>query len=337
MIEKLFIIAFSTLLGLIILYPLYRLLRRGFIHSFREWGPRHHLQKEAVPTAGGLLFIILLAAGVAISFYLPPDLSNLAHSSLPGVLLVLLVATAFSLLGLADDFMKVVKRSSRGFPARYKFVLQVIFALVALYFAYKLQPSVYLFTVPDPVTMPAWLYFSLGTVLLVGLVNAFNFTDGLDGLASGMAVISLAAYAALFTLALQDEALYGHSALAFLSLVLAGAVLALLIANFKPALIYMGDTGSYFLGAFLGISAIVGGFMLYLIPLSIVYGLELLSVVLQVSYFRLTKGKRLFKMSPLHHHLELSGMGELRVVLLFWAAQLVACTGCVVFFILNRQ
>jgi phospho-N-acetylmuramoyl-pentapeptide-transferase len=336
-IEKLFIMAGSALLGLLVLYPLYTLLRRGFIHSFREWGPRHHLQKEAVPTAGGLLFIIMLAIGIVIGIYVMPDLSDLSISSLYEALVIFCATAAFGLLGFIDDYMKVVRKSSLGFPARHKFVLQILFALAALHFTYKIQPEAFIFTSPTPVVIPAWIYFPLGTILLVGLVNAFNFTDGLDGLAAGTAFFSLAGYSVLFIAISHNVESSFDRMLAFISLVVAGAVLAFLIPNFKPAHIYMGDTGSYFLGAFLGITAIAGGFIYYLIPLSIVYGAELISVVLQVSYFRLTKGKRLFKMSPLHHHLELSGMSEVGIVFVFWAMQLVVSTGCAVVFILNQR
>ncbi len=337
MIEKLFIMAGSALVGLLVLYPLYQLLRRGFIHSFREWGPRHHLQKEAVPTAGGLLFIIMLAIGIAIGIYVMPDVNDLSISTLYEALVILCATAAFGLLGFVDDYMKVVRKSSLGFPARFKFILQIIFALTTLYFTYKIQPEAFIFTSATPVAIPAWIYFPIGTILLVGLVNAFNFTDGLDGLAAGTAFLSLAGYSVLF-FAISSNTDSGHERmLVYISLVVAGAVLAFLIPNFKPALIYMGDTGSYFLGAFLGITAIAGGLLYYLIPLSIVYGIELLSVVLQVSYFRLTKGKRLFKMSPLHHHLELSGMSELGVVLVFWAMQLVVSTACAAVFILNQR
>lgn len=337
MIEKLFILAGSALVGLIVLYPLYQLLRRGFIHSFREWGPRHHLQKEVVPTAGGLLFIIVLAVGIVIGVYLMPDLSDLSVSSLYGALVIFCVASAFGLLGFIDDYMKVVRKNSLGFLARYKLLLQILFAITALCFTYKIQPEAFVFTSPTPVVIPAWIYFPLGTILLVGLVNAFNFTDGLDGLAAGTAFFSLAGYSVLFLAISHNADSPFDRMLAFISLVTAGAVFAFLIPNFKPALIYMGDTGSYFLGAFLGIAAIAGGFIYYLIPLSLVYGAELLSVMLQVSYFKATKGKRLFKMSPLHHHLELSGMSEVGVVLVFWALQLVVSTGCVVVFVLNQR
>lgn len=337
MIEKLVVIATSALLSLIVLYPLYHLLRKRLIHSFREWGPQHHLRKEAVPTAGGLLFAIMLAAGIALGICALPDLTGLGHSALRESLLILFVASAFGLLGFIDDYMKAILRNSRGFPARYKFPLQVAIALAALYFTYELQPKVYLFTTAEPVAIPPWLYFPLGTLLLVGLVNAFNFTDGLDGLASGMAVISLVGYSAIITFSLQETAKFNPQTLAFLSLVLAGAVLAFLVVNFKPAMMYMGDTGSYFLGSFLGITAIAGGFMVYLIPLSLIYGLELLSVMLQVSYFKLSGGKRLLKMSPLHHHLELCGLKELGVVFVFWASHVTVVTIFAVLFLMNQR
>jgi phospho-N-acetylmuramoyl-pentapeptide-transferase len=334
-IEQLAITASSALISLILLYPLYRLLKHRFIHSFREWGPQHHLEKQAVPTAGGLVFVLMLAIGTISGMYFVCDLADINLCYMPQALFLCAVTFAFALLGFIDDYLKVARHSSRGFPARYKIVLQVVFAAGALYWAQDTARTVFIPLQAQTVSLPLWAYYTLGIVLLVGLVNAFNFTDGLDGLASGMAILSLGANAALFYLA-SDRMSANYELYAFLTLIMAGSALAFLIVNYKPAQIYMGDTGSYFLGAFIAITAIAGGFMIYLIPLAAIYGIELLSVMMQVVYFRIRKGKRLFKMSPLHHHFELSGVSETGVVMLFWIAQAVVCVLGVAMFILGR-
>ncbi len=323
----------SALLSLIVIYPLYHILRLRFIHSFREWGPEHHKEKGAIPTAGGLLFVIVPFAVVPFGIYALGDVLDLRPSDLTLSLLVLLVCTAFALLGFIDDYIKAVTRSSRGFLARYKLVLQLVFALVAVHFASQFGTLAYLPWSAEPVDLSPWVYYTLGTFLLVGMVNAMNFTDGLDGLAPGMALISLAAFVFILNTELVSGLLAGRqSALGFICLVLAGTVLAFLIVNFKPALIYMGDTGSYFLGAFIGYMAILSGLLIYLIPLALIYGLELISVMVQVVYFRTTGGKRLLKMSPLHHHFELSGLSEIATVLLFWVVHALVCAGTVALF-----
>lgn len=333
MIDNLVTVGVSALLSLIVIYPLYYVLRRRLIHSFREWGPEHHKEKGDIPTGGGLLFIIVPLAIVPLSIFALGDVLDLKTSDLALSLLVLLVCTAFALLGFIDDYIKAVTQSSRGFLARYKLALQVIIALVAIHFAIQINTQAFLPWSAAPVNLPPWVYYTLGTFLLVGMVNAMNFTDGLDGLAPGMAVISLAAFVLILGTNAAADALAGKEVLlSYLCAIVAGAALAFLIVNFKPALIYMGDTGSYFLGAFIAYMAILSGLIIYLIPLALVYGLELLSVMVQVVYFRLTGGKRLLKMSPLHHHFELSGLSEIATVLLFWVAHALVCAGSVMLF-----
>lgn len=333
MTDKLIMVGVSALLSLLVVYPLYHVLRQRLIHSFREWGPEHHKKKGAIPTGGGVLFIIVPLIMVPLSIFVLGDVLDLQESDLALALLVLLVSAAFALLGFIDDYIKAVTRSSRGFLARYKLILQVIIALAAIHFAIQINTQAFLPWAAAPVNLPAWVYYTLGTFLLVGMVNAMNFTDGLDGLAPGMAAISLAAFILILGTGAAYEVLTGGELLlSYLCAIIAGAVLAFLIVNFKPALIYMGDTGSYFLGAFIGYMAILSGLIIYLIPLALVYGLELLSVMVQVVYFRLTGGRRLLKMSPLHHHFELSGLSEIATVLLFWAVHALVCAGSVMLF-----
>lgn len=333
MTDKLTTIGVSALLSLIIIYPLYHVLRRRLIHSFREWGPEHHKEKGSIPTGGGVLFIVVPLIMVPLSIFVLGSILDLKTSDLALSIHVLLVCSAFALLGFIDDYIKAVTQSSRGFLARYKLILQVMVALIAVHFAIQSHTQAFLPWSAEPVNLPAWVYYTLGTFLFVGMVNAMNFTDGLDGLAPGMAVISLAAFILILSTKASSDALAGKEMLlSYLCAIVAGAALAFLVVNFKPALIYMGDTGSYFLGAFIAYTAMLSGLIFYLIPLALVYGLELLSVMVQVVYFRLTGGKRLLKMSPLHHHFELSGLSEIATVLLFWVAHALVCGGSVLLF-----
>jgi len=314
--------AFSALVALVVLYLLYQILVRGFVHTYRPWGPVEHLRKPAVPTGGGIAFIIVLVGMqitgmlVADAFFAP------AEGHLRGSMLLAGLVLALGLLGFIDDALKVRRESSTGFRARYKLLIQLV---LCLWFLWEVYPSAQKALIPfsnGSVQLPLWVFMTLGTILLMGMVNGMNFADGLDGLAAGLALIMLSALILIFNLAQwSTPANPLGNMLLFGSIIIAGAVFAFLVTNFKPALLYMGDTGSYFLGAFIGGVAILSGCMLYLLIIGALLGIEILSVMLQVAYFRLTGGSRILKMSPLHHHFELSGMSEPAVVFMFWAVQ----------------
>jgi phospho-N-acetylmuramoyl-pentapeptide-transferase len=323
----------SAVFSLIVIYPLYTLLKREFCQSHRQWGPQSHLQKGSVPTGGGLVFVIILLLGLVAGLVGLGELVEIPDGELrtTGLLLVA-VSVAFGLVGFTDDYLKVMLRSSRGFLARYKLLLQVLLAYGAVHFAYGINNTAYPLLGGPPQEVPKWLFYTLGTFLLVGLVNGVNFSDGLDGLASGLGLISALALVVIFTPLAETHLTGAESVLATACLIMAGSLLAFLIVNFKPAQIYMGDTGSYLLGAFLGIAALLGGLLYFLIPLSLVYGAEVLSVILQVIYFRLTGGKRLLLMSPLHHHFELACRSEIQTVLGFWGAHAIVCAATAVLF-----
>jgi len=327
-------ITVSAVISLIVIYPLYTLLSPEFRQSRREWGPESHLAKGDVPTGGGLLFIIILLLALIAGLIGLGDLIDLPDSELRTAGLLLVGASvAFGLLGFADDYMKVALRSSRGFMARYKLVLQVLLASAVVHLAYSINNTAYPLLGGPAVEVPKWLFYGAGVFLLVGLVNGVNFSDGLDGLAAGLGLVSALALVAIFSHLARIHSNGPELALTTASLIMAGALLGFLIVNFKPAQIYMGDTGSYLIGAFLGVAALLGGLLYFLIPLSLVYGAEVLSVIIQVTYFRLTHGKRLLLMSPLHHHFELAGHSELQTVFGFWAMHAVVCISTVVFII----
>jgi len=291
-------IAFAVPMLLVLLLgrPVINLLRRGSAGQVvREDGPATHLSKQGTPTMGGLLIVIAATAGIL--------LSSPIRQSWP----VLFVLWGYSLLGFWDDAIIVLKHRSLGLKARQKLLYQFLLAALAVLIAREHTFNGTLW----PVLLSAfWV------LVLVGTANAVNLTDGLDGLAAGTLVLAFGAYAVIGYIS-------GAHAQVGQALALAGGCLGFLAFNRHPAAVFMGDTGSLGLGAALGMLGLMTGSPWLLVVVGMVFVAEALSVMIQVSFFKLTGGRRLFKMSPLHHHFELSGLSETRVVSFFWAAALV--------------
>jgi len=230
---------------------------------------------------------------------------------------MLLSTVGFGLIGFLDDYIKVVAKRSLGLRAREKLVGQFgLAALVAIYAASRVGTE---FIVPfwtGTITLPTVLYVPFTIFVLVGVVNAVNLTDGLDGLAAGSTAIGAAAFAVIFLL-------LGHSDLSMFTSALAGACLGFIWFNGPPAQVIMGDTGSFALGAALATGAVLSRTSLFLPIIGGLFVLETVSVMLQVLYFRATKGRRLFRMAPLHHHFELVGWAESKVMIRFVLMSLV--------------
>lgn len=275
----------------------------------REDGPKSHFTKSGTPTMGGLAIIVAVSVTCGATNSLNKDM-----------LIILAAFLGYGLLGFLDDYVKVSMKRNLGLTAKQKIFLQ---ALIAVGLAvYQAKASVYGTTVVLP--------FSGGTIdlgifyvpfiafVVVSMVNSVNLTDGLDGLASGVTM-----FVALF-LALVGSAFNFTAASTFCSAI-TGACLGFLFYNRHPAKIFMGDTGSMALGGGVAAAAIVMNIELIIPIAGGVYVIEALSVILQVLYFKATGGRRLFKMSPLHHHFELSGWKETKVVVLFWAFTVVLC------------
>ncbi|SMB94321.1 Phospho-N-acetylmuramoyl-pentapeptide-transferase [Thermanaeromonas toyohensis ToBE] len=289
---------FTTLLA----PPLIKILQ--FVKAgqiVRNDGPQRHLGKAGTPTMGGLIFLLGLTLATLI----------LGETSLL-IFTLLGITWGYALLGWLDDMLKVVLRRPLGLLARQKLAGQVILGLVA-----GLVAMLYLgrgTEVPLPFSSLrwdlGWYYPALAAMVLVSTTNAVNLTDGLDGLAAGTTFIVALAY---FILALALD----KAELIIFAGALAGGCLGFLLYNFHPARVFMGDTGSLALGGAVGILSILTRTELILPILGAVYVLEALSVILQVLYFRLT-GRRFLRMSPLHHHFELAGWPETKVVLFFW-------------------
>ncbi|MEH7118691.1 phospho-N-acetylmuramoyl-pentapeptide-transferase, partial [Neobacillus vireti] len=309
------VIFFTILMGFLVsvlLSPIFIpfLRRLKFGQSIREEGPKSHQKKSGTPTMGGvmILFSIIITTLVMIGKYAD-------HTPVTAFLL-LFVTFGFGLLGFLDDFIKVVLKRNLGLTSRQKLLGQIIISVI-FYLIYKHtgQSTEIKFPFGDFSIDLGWGYVLLIIFWLVGFSNAVNLTDGLDGLVSGTAAIAFGAFAVLAWNQNQFE-------IAVFSVAVVGAVLGFLVFNAHPAKVFMGDTGSLALGGAIAAIAILTKLEILLIIIGGVFVIETLSVILQVASFK-TTGKRIFRMSPLHHHYELVGWSEWRVVVTFWSVGLI--------------
>jgi len=287
-----------------LLIPLLRRLKFG--QTIREDGPKGHLKKQGTPTMGGT--IILLALTIAV----------LQFSDKTTPFVILLVATlGYGLVGFLDDYIKIAFKRSLGLTAKQKLIGQLLVSVVVCALLVSSGHSTEL-TLPyfDLKFNLGWLYFPVMAILMLGTSNAVNFTDGLDGLLAGTSAIAFGAYTVIAMNNTQPE-------VAIFSAAMVGAVLGFLVFNAHPAKVFMGDTGSLGIGGGLVAVAILTKAELLLAIIGFVFLVEILSVVIQVVSFK-TTGKRVFKMSPIHHHFELVGWSEWRVVITFWLVGLAA-------------
>jgi phospho-N-acetylmuramoyl-pentapeptide-transferase len=290
----------------------------------REDGPPNHKGKAGTPTMGGCLILPI----VLISTLLWAELKNIY------VWLVLFVLVAFGLIGFVDDYMKTVRKSSKGLTAKGKFSLQVLAALVVAIILYlhpdfdaRLYFPFFKTVTPDL----GWAYVLLVVFIIVGASNAVNLTDGLDGLAIGPIVIAFTTYLVFSYLAghvkianyLQIPYVAGSGELTVLCGAVVGAGLGFLWYNAFPADLFMGDVGSLPMGAILGTVAVITKQEFLLLLVGGIFVVETLSVIFQVAYFKMTGGRRIFRMAPLHHHFELKGWPESKVTVRFWIIAIV--------------
>ena len=294
----------SVLVGPVLIPFLHKL---KFGQEIREEGPSWHKKKSGTPTMGGFIFI---AGVLAATLFMARDTSTL---------IVLICAVGFGLIGFIDDFIKVILKRNLGLTALQKLALQIALA-VAFVITLKalglLHTDIILPFVKEPVNL-GWFYVAFAVFIMVGFVNAVNLTDGLDGLATSVTAVVSLFFAAVSLLA-------GNNSLAVFLVALTGGCLGFLIFNHYPAKVFMGDTGSLFLGGAVSAAAIVLKMPLILVIVGIIYVVEALSVMLQVASFKLT-GKRIFKMSPIHHHFEMCGWREVKIVSVFCAVTVVFC------------
>lgn len=298
--------------------PLIRILHMLKIgKQIRIEGPERHITKLGTPTMGGWMVVIpvLFITGVLNLVSLVSPLDVIGRS----ILLPLLVMLAYAVLGALDDWQGVRgPLRGLGMRARWKFLWQVVIAVgAALVLVYGLDaPHLFLPSYPDVIDLGLW-YIPIAAFVIVGSCNAMNFTDGLDGLAGLIAATAFAAYGAV-------AMLQGQVFLVRFCFTMVGALFAFLWYNVHPAELFMGDTGSLALGGTLGVVALMTGHWALLPVIAIIPVSEVVSDILQVAYFKITKGRRLFKMAPLHHHFELLGWSETQVVQRFWLVNLLA-------------
>lgn len=314
---------YSLLLPIIISFVVSVVLFKFFIpwlhklnfgQYIREEGPKAHQKKSGTPTMGGIIIIVAICVSCLIFGW-----------AYPSILPVLLMTLAFGLVGFLDDYIKVVKKRNLGLTAIQKLAAQIVITAIFAVYIIKFSDAGTAMLVPFTggfedglyIELPMWLYLISFFIIVLGTVNGTNLTDGLDGLL-GSVTVSVAAF---FMIA----AAMAGSGLHPIAAAVVGALMGYLIYNFYPARVFMGDTGSLALGGFVASIAYMLNMPIFIAIVGLIYLIEILSDILQVTYFKVTHGKRILKMAPLHHHLELSGWPETKVVILFAVCTAVLC------------
>ena len=293
-----------------LLLPVLHALKAG--QSIREIGPTWHNKKAGTPMMGGLMFV--LAAVICL-------LCNIPFVTDYSVYFVLLLSLSFGAVGFVDDFTKLKKKQNEGLTSKQKLMLQLAVSALFLYIMYRngsLTCALYIPFVDVSFQIHPLLYIFFAMFVMLGCDNAVNLTDGVDGLCGSVTIPVMI----FFTAAAVSM---GKFDLALLPASLTGALVAYLFYNWHPAKVFMGDTGSLFLGGAVCALAFALDMPLVLILVGFIYICETVSVIMQVSYFKLTHGKRIFKMTPIHHHFEMCGWKEVKIVLVFTAITAVMC------------
>ena len=288
--------------------------RLKFGQFIREEGPEAHQKKSGTPTMGGIIF--LLAAMVTSVFFV---------KDYPKIIPVMFTTLGFGLIGFLDDYIKVVKKRNLGLTEIQKLAGQIIVTGIFAFYLLRYSDVGTKMLIPFTggfengmyLDLPVWLFVIVLFIIVLGTVNGTNFTDGLDGLLSSVTVL----VAVFFTVV----AVAAKSGLHPVSGAVMGALLGFLLFNTYPAKVFMGDTGSLALGGFVASMAYMMNMPIFIAIIGLIYLIEVLSVMIQVTYFKATKGKRIFKMAPIHHHFELCGWPETKVVAIFSIATAVLC------------
>jgi phospho-N-acetylmuramoyl-pentapeptide-transferase len=297
----------SVLLGILIIPALRRM---KFGQSIREEGPKAHQKKAGTPTMGGLIFIGSIILSTLAMAYINDVLTT-------QTIVLLLILVGFGIIGFLDDFIIVVLKRNLGLTSIQKLIGQIIVA-VAAFFLLKLGPFDTAVQIPFVgIELELGIFYVAFLLFwLVGFSNAVNLSDGLDGLVAGTSSIAFGAFGV-------HALIFGQQDIALFAFVVTGAMLGFLVFNVKPAKVFMGDTGSLALGGALAMLSVLIKQEFLLLVIGIVYVIETLSVIIQVISFK-TTGKRVFKMSPIHHHFELSGWSEWKIVIVFWGVAFFA-------------
>jgi len=281
--------------------------------TIQEDGPVWHKKKQGTPTMGGVIFIIGIISACVISGIGEMKAGNYSH------IYILMFAFVFALIGFLDDFEKLKKKQNLGLKAKQKFALQLLAAVIfimTMQFTGNLATNLYIPFINLTYDIPIVLYYIFASFVIIGTVNSVNLTDGTDGLCSGVTIPVTAAFTLIAIL--WNDIVTGVVAAA-----VTGGLVAFLIFNFYPAKVFMGDTGSLFLGGLVYALAFAMDMPLILITLGFVYFIVTLSVIIQVSYFKLSKGKRVFKMAPIQHHFEMLGWSEYKIFTVFTAVSVM--------------
>ena len=284
------------------------LLKLKVGQTVRDDGPESHLKKNGTPTMGGIIILIGFIGGSVI-------FCSRYSNTIP----IMLMTIGFGLIGFIDDYIKVVLKRSMGLRAWQKLLLQIIVTAIFAVYLTKVSGVNLLLRVPFTngyMLDLSWFWYVILFIAVLGTVNGANLTDGVDGLASSVTIV-IAIYFAII-------AVLENMGLEPTSLALIGSLLGFLVFNCYPAKVFMGDTGSLALGGYVIATAYMLNMPLYVIIVAVIYLVENISVMLQVSYFKITKGKRLFKMAPIHHHFEKSGWSETKVVTVFTIVSIFA-------------
>lgn len=316
-----FVLAFIlSVIGTKIEIPI---LREKAGQNIREEGLKSHYSKAGTPSMGGISIILATCImGLAGTI--------LFGGTIGDEFLILLVFAGFGIIGFIDDYRKVIRKQNEGLTAKQKFGLQLIISIAfALFFAHysSFGTEVFIPIANVFVDFGFW-YYVFVVFAVLAMTNAVNLTDGLDGLAAGVTTLVCLFFTAagFFGGAFcRFGGFIGEASETFFFIALAGACLGFLVFNKNPAKVFMGDTGSLALGGGVVAAAIVLKLELLLLVAGLIYVIEALSVVLQVTYFKLSHGKRIFKMAPIHHHFEMCGWSEVKVVIVFWSFTLVCC------------
>ncbi len=298
--------ALSVIMGPVVI-PILRKLKMG--QTERVEGVQSHLKKAGTPTMGGV--IILLSVVVTSVFYI---------KDYPKIIPILFVTLGFGLIGFLDDYLKVVMKRSDGLYPKQKMALQIVVTAIFAFYIVKFTDVSLTMLIPfsgGKYLDIGWLAIVLMFIAVIGTVNGVNFTDGLDGLASSVTVL----VATFFTVV----AIGTKSGIEPVTCAVVGALLGFLLFNVYPASVFMGDTGSLALGGFVASTAYMLQMPIFILIVGMIYLVEVLSVMIQVTYFKKTGGKRIFKMAPIHHHFELCGWSETRVVAVFSIITALLC------------
>ncbi len=307
----------ATIILATIIIPILRRVKVGQIE--RQDGPKSHLKKQGTPTMGGIIFMISIIICVTGSYLYLNSIgkSDTAQKLLP----ILCLTIGFGAIGFIDDYKKLVLQNTEGLKPSYKmlglFVISIVYTIFIIQFS-NIGTGTYIPFAKAYIDLPVYVYIPFAILVILATTNAVNLTDGIDGLSSSVCAIIITCLTVIGTIKGTDEVVFFGS-------ISVGAILGFLMFNLHPARVFMGDTGSLFLGGIISGIALYLKMPLLLLIIALIPILETLSVIIQVAYFKKT-GNRIFKMAPLHHHFELSGWSENKVVMIFSVITLLVCT-----------